>query len=1114
MTPKKIFAKLSRLSLLMLMSIPTLVFSATEVDNGLSWLEQQIDGVGFYATTNELVSPIDSTYATMVSLDNNLKPLESSSIQIFVDTSASDTINLANAISIKIRAGLDVSEQVNTVLQRQNYDGGFGSGPNSESTVIDTAHAVTALLVSGNIDNNALNQGLSFLISMQGSDGAWRYSDGIPSVYLTASVTKTLWMARGLTQQDATTAVFQARQYILSQVNGSTGLWSDIATSATAINAIFPTYPDPLTMTPYLSRLKQQQSSDGSWAGKVYETALAIQALNADAADAILSTVPTVILGNIVDRDSSVSIQSFNAILESALNTYNLDGTDGDFIFNNIEGGSYNLVVSAEGYEQKIVSDITVVPNTTRTLAVVQMSAVPTSAILLGKVLDSTSNAAISGAKVTISGAHNTEVLTDANGYYQIPNIVPGALSIRVNREGYQVVSAQAEAVAGRTLSFNPSLKPNSNPGADPLAGTPSTSSVLFNVVDVHGDPVKYAAVRGDFSGNSESIYLSTGGYGHVSKVFDVKGNLTFTVSKVGYNVVASQVSIVMGHNFNLNVVLQPAGADEVGTVDDSHEPQENLPTNSEFIITVLDRNSGSPIEGSSVSVSGSQSLSSITNATGLVAFYQFGTETVHISVERDGYLTESGNVELFAGNRSALQVELLQDDAVDTRTSTLTALLLSESTQQPVLGATAELVDSLDAPLYVWSSASEHEILLDGLIPGTYNLNISAPDYFDFVRPIQVTPGSNVALGDILLEEQLPSPKLFGRIIDSTTLAPLSGALIASQVSQQTAITDEYGHYVLENLALGEQSIIVAASGYARQSHLIQLDRPIAHQFDVGLALSTGVGVSIDRSDLEFLEFGAYQEVIENVVLVNNTATDKFVHLEFNLFNQDNEMMIYTRGLDEAGNVVQATGIKVPANSSVTSQLRWESQNLLADTYQAAYRLLTANSGVGPNSLVLHEVFKDVVIEATHNIQTSNLLHVGNTLDVGELTLFEPTIELTNGSNTDGNLTVYYQIINPSGSIIAKSELLRDEWHPNTQNLTLDLPPMEVLILSEGSHQLEVVSTLYGTQHKVMSEPLLASPSIRIDVTQSLSDDLVYPNQEKAITVNIQLEGKEYFGE
>jgi subtilase family serine protease/Tol biopolymer transport system component len=160
------------------------------------------------------------------------------------------------------------------LLGARNQDGGWGLRPGDRSDPLDTALALRAL--SG-IDVGAA---VSFLVASQNPDGGWAMAPGGPS-----SVPGTVAVLDAFSRHsrpDADSAVARALAWLQARQNPDGGFGTGTSSvHETAMAALLLSRTDFPSgdLGRALSHLEGAQLADGSWMGRVHETALAIRAL-------------------------------------------------------------------------------------------------------------------------------------------------------------------------------------------------------------------------------------------------------------------------------------------------------------------------------------------------------------------------------------------------------------------------------------------------------------------------------------------------------------------------------------------------------------------------------------------------------------------------------------------------------------------------------------------------------------------------------------------------------------------------------------------------------------------------------------------------------------------
>ncbi|GGX73725.1 carboxypeptidase regulatory-like domain-containing protein [Saccharospirillum salsuginis] len=1085
----------------------------TPVELGQSWLMTQIQGSGHIASDEEPTSEFASTAEAVFFLTQNGQANLDASVQILTQTGYKDTFSLAKKTIALALTDADSSDLVDQILSRRNSDGGFGAGPVSESTVADTATSLIALYHSDRTAGDVVDDATEFLLTTQGNDGFWRYSDGIHSEYLTAMVVRALWLTAPDSTQDVYTAILNARNSLLDSVDSATGLWSDLHTSAAVLTAIYPTYSDHSELTPYLKRLEARQQSDGSWNNSVFETALVLSALNSDVIQASNSET-TGLKSSVENAQTATPVHNVDISIASPSNSYALNSPNGSFFFEDIDPGQYSIDVEAEGYQKKTLNQVTVDRNAIANLPPIKLVPDPANGIVLGTVTDGGSGLPIAGADIHVKGVQDWTATTSESGHFTLTGIDPGDIKLTTYKDGYRATSATATVTAGTTLRYSPTLSAIKSDASEPLPDTPSTSTVNFQVTTTDGQPIKYANVRYQLPASTDSGTDFTDTNGKSAIVVEQSGTLGFNITKSGFHPIEGSLTVTMGNNISAKVELSDQDSSNDGSLEETTQPQDGVDPIADLTAVVTDRLTGDPISGSTVELSGLNSETATTGINGEVQFESLSIGEQSLKVTAAGYLTEQGNITLYAGNRSLLNIELLEQTKTDERPGGISGSAVdavNESDINPT-GASLHATDT-DAALYSLS-IQDYVFSHDSVDPGTYRLKVDADGFETYSELVTVTAGTILKLDQIEMSRLSPSPVLYGQVVDASTGTAIENATITIVDGDSQAQSDSQGLYQLGELPTGDVDLLISAVGYTPRTHLLRLESPVWMLFNIELVPATGSGVVLTDSSLTDRSFNAYQTVNETLSVESQLSTATRVGLEMDLINQDENTVLSLLATDDSGNIIQNNGLELDANSTRDIQFSWNTSNLATGTYTAVYRVVSGNQKVGPNNLVLFEMAKKFDINQTRKVQEFELLEYGEEPAVGEPWNLAPIVQLSNGSNVDTDFQIEYHVEDPQGSRLYSSGRESVFVESGVPVKTVELLPHDLDVLQEGDYRLTVEIWESSWNSRADTLAIQAEPSIRIEIDQELSDYFIPPEHEKSITVNIRLEGKEFHGE
>nr|WP_263324588.1 VWA domain-containing protein [Neobacillus sp. Marseille-Q6967] len=177
-------------------------------------------------------------------------------------------------------------EQMKTLLDSQNNDGGWGLAESYASDVFDTALVLNALLKKTQDPLDArIETGISYLLTQQKENGSWSFhSRQEDSVFVTAQIILLLnnyIVKTGETANELLSSLKDAGDYLLTaqqedQTWGTEG--TPLQRTLLAYQAILQTTGMAPVETVH-DQLIQLQGEDGSWEENPYTTLLALQAL-------------------------------------------------------------------------------------------------------------------------------------------------------------------------------------------------------------------------------------------------------------------------------------------------------------------------------------------------------------------------------------------------------------------------------------------------------------------------------------------------------------------------------------------------------------------------------------------------------------------------------------------------------------------------------------------------------------------------------------------------------------------------------------------------------------------------------------------------------------------
>lgn len=267
-------------------------------------------------------------------------------------------------------------------------------------------------------------------------------------------------------------------------------------------------------------------------------------------------------------------------------------------------------------------------------------------------------------------------------------------------------------------------------------------------------------------------------------------GPVTVTVSAPGFSGTTRTTTVVAGSDVPIgDVSLTPTT--QVGEV---------------FGI-VRDASTLNRLEGAVVSIAGQTQT---TPLIGLFDFFNVPVGTYVLTIGRNGYGTVTRTVVVSAGTNDLGYIDLTPT----IQTGNAIGLVLDNTTSMPVAGATVAI-----GP-YTGLTDASGGFGIGNITPGAYTLTVVANGYQTYSASVNIVSGGN-DLGVIRLTPTAPTTgSVAGRAVDSTTLAPISGASVS--MAGQIATSDVNGNFAMTGIAAGTYPLTVSATGYQTASRSV----------------------------------------------------------------------------------------------------------------------------------------------------------------------------------------------------------------------------------------------------------------------------------------------------
>ncbi len=215
--------------------------------------------------------------------------------------------------------------------------------------------------------------------------------------------------------------------------------------------------------------------------------------------------------------------------------------SSGEFIFDNMEAATYQLIAKKSGYDSSHVS-VTVIAGLTSSANILLNKAdtttPPTTGDLSGKVIDGITGLPVVNAEVYTEPS-TTVIFTDETGHYNFNALQPGSYNITISKNYYSSSSSSITISAGVTTTADFSL-------------TPSVGNIQGTIIDSTGASISDVVITtspetGSFVTNQNGTFTIE----HVPV-----GSVSVTAEKIGYVTKSVSVSVNPGETAIVVIML------------------------------------------------------------------------------------------------------------------------------------------------------------------------------------------------------------------------------------------------------------------------------------------------------------------------------------------------------------------------------------------------------------------------------------------------------------------------------------------------------------------------------------------------------------------------------
>ncbi len=753
-----------------------------------NWLSMQAKADGSYQTSNDIGTAFQSTSETLrtfQALGETAQAGIPAGLQ-FLDGDEYQGIEyLTRKIIVHTELGGEAASLVSNLIARVNSDGGFGELADYNTTVLDSALALQALATAGEGGSETVAYLVGYIQDQQAFDGSWTDGDNQPFVYITALASSALQSVRYIYQIDTT--IDQANAYLLSQNNGSGAVGETFETALTVL-ALATDIADKSLYQGMVDFLEAEQSVDGSWNQDVYTTALAARALDVAQHASPPSHIYGAIAGQIRDAQNGEDLEGALVTVAGTLNRMAITDSGGFYAITDVAPENVTLSVSLNGY-LTVNSSATVVADQTLTFSPsLSKDPTPVPITLSGTVVSAEDFSPLANANIQIVGsAHSAE--SDQSGLFHLANVPSGTHTVEVALTGYATTSYVISASSGGALDIGTiQLVPDA-----PVA---TTGSAVGSVISAQsGAPL--SGVQISLSGaDNQSAVTDADGQFIISGV--TPGNITISAAYPGYQSVTGSGVVEAGGSLNFSTAMV------VGSVQD--------PDPISVVGAVVNAENLTPLSGVSVQVLNT-AFSVTSDASGLFGLDGIPAGSISVALSHSDYLTVTYSISAPAGGEMNLGTVKLVPAAPIATTGAIVGVITDAQSGAALSGVQVSLSGADDAVAY---TNADGQFTIPDVSPGSVTIAASLSGYHTSTGSAEMVAGGILNFTVSLVEAANPTlATIKGNVLDASTQAPLSGALIQVVDTSHESQTLTDGSFQLAGLPIGSMTVSVSMTGY-----------------------------------------------------------------------------------------------------------------------------------------------------------------------------------------------------------------------------------------------------------------------------------------------------------
>jgi len=399
---------------------------------------------------------------------------------------------------------------------------------------------------------------------------------------------------------------------------------------------------------------------------------------------------------------------------------------------------------------------------------------------------------------------------------------------------------------------------------------------------------------------------------------------------------------------------------------------------------TVTDADKGQPIEGVTIAVTGSFTGSTATGTDGGFVIGDVTPGSITFTASKPGYYSLNGSLTITAGEVAFFNFQMTPLP----QPGALRGKVFDAAANTPIKGAVVYIAGGPET-----STEEQGVFTISKVVPGTYEVNISASGYLSQKYRTIITGGSTTDMQTIFLSRILTSTTVTGRVTDTSTGNPISNADVVIVGTSIAAKTDSSGSYTLPGIELLEFNLKASAAGYDTRFNGMHTEAYGQYVIDFGLSRSQASNIEIIALGTDKESYSAKNSVTITANIKNTGATPVDVIITAQVMDQDNNLLaVISYGADP--------DLTLNTNSPEAISLQWDTGLYPPGNYNVFLSVVDSGKGtLLAEGSTAFDIASTTAVDGLVPLMTPKFLNIGSSATIAV------SASMTNGSNIDVSL-------------------------------------------------------------------------------------------------------------